>query len=174
MDTGTRRTLADAAYADRRRACERAAAMIGVGALRDATPSDLNRVTDALDRRRARHVVSENARTLAAAAAMERDDAPELGRLMNDSHASLRDDFEVSAPALDAIVEAALASPGCLGARMTGGGFAGCAVTLVDRDQADVFARSVGERYAFEGHRARLWMCAPAPGASVTQVDGKG
>ena len=108
MDTGTRRQLADAAYADRRRACERAAAMIGVGALRDATPSDLDRVTDEHDRRRARHVVSENARTLAAAAAMDRDDAPELGRLMSDSHASLRDDFEVSAPALDAIVEAAL------------------------------------------------------------------
>jgi galactokinase len=174
MDTGTRRTLADAAYADRRRACERAAAMIGVGALRDATAADLGRVTDELDHRRARHVVSENARTLAAASAMERDDAAELGRLMSDSHASLRDDFEVSAQALDAIVEAAMASPGCLGARMTGGGFAGCAVALVDCDQADVFARSVRERYAFEGHVAELWICAPAPGASVTQLGGEG
>ena len=131
MDTGTRRTLADAAYADRRRACERAAAMIGVVALRDATPSDLDRVTDEVDRRRARHVIYENARTLQAASAMEREDAFELGNLMTDSHASLRDDFEVSAPALDAIVDVALASPGCLGPRMTGGGFAGCAVALV-------------------------------------------
>jgi len=174
MDTGTRRQLAEAAYADRRRACERAAAMIGVGALRDATPSDLDRVTDEHDRRRARHVVSENARTLAAAAAMGRDDAPELGRLMSDSHVSLRDDFEVSAPALDAIVAAAMTSPGCLGARMTGGGFAGCAVALVDSDQADVFARSVRERYAYEGRHADVWMCAPAPGASVTQVGAEG
>ena len=148
--------------------------MIGVGALRDATVSDLDRVTDEHDRRRARHVVSENARTLAAAAAMDRDDAPELGRLMSDSHVSLRDDFEVSAPALDAIVEVALTSPGCFGARMTGGGFAGCAVALVDCDEADVFARSVRERYAFEGRHAEVWMCAPAPGASVTQVGGEG
>jgi galactokinase len=173
MDTGTRRTLADAAYADRRRACERAAAMIGVEALRDATLADLERVSGALDRRRARHVVSEIARTLAAAAAMEHDDAPALGRLMSDSHASLRDDFDVSAPALDAIVEAALASPGCLGARMTGGGFAGCAVALVARDRAEAFARSVRERYAFGSHRAEVWLCAPAAGASVTRAPGE-
>ena len=129
-------------------------------------------MTDELDRRRARHVVSENARTLRAAAAMERDDAAELGRLMTDSHVSLRDDFEVSAPALDAIVEAALASPGCLGARMTGGGFAGCAVALVDRDSADAFADSVRAGYGHDGHRAEVWLCAPAQGASVTLGEG--
>jgi galactokinase len=167
MDTGTRRTLADAAYADRRRSCERAAAMIGVSALRDATASDLDRVSDELDRRRARHVVSENARTLAAAAAMEHDDALELGRLMSLSHVSLRDDFEVSAPALDAIVEVATASPGCLGARMTGGGFAGCAVALVERGRAEEFERSVQDGYAHDGHRAQIWICAPTAGASV-------
>jgi galactokinase len=172
MDTGTRRTLADGAYGDRRRACERAAAMIGVGALRDATPSDLGRVTDELDRRRARHVVSENARTLQAASAMERDDAVELGRLMTDSHVSLRDDFEVSSPALDAIVEAALGSPGCLGARMTGGGFAGCAVALVGRDHAEAFADSVRAGYRHDGHRAEVWLCVPGQGASVTRGEG--
>jgi galactokinase len=172
MDTGTRRTLADAAYADRRQACERAAAMIGVGALRDATPSDLERITNELDRHRARHVVTENARTLEAAAAMERNDEAELGRLMTASHISLRDDFEVSATALDAIVEAALASPGCLGARMTGGGFAGCAVALVAGDQAEAFAGSVRDRYRQDGHRAEVWLCAPAAGASI--IDGEG
>jgi galactokinase len=172
MDTGTRRTLADAAYADRRQACERAAGMIGVGALRDATPSDLARVTDEIDRRRARHVVSENARTLRAAAAMERDDATELGRLMTESHVSLRDDFEVSAPALDAIVETALASPGCLGARMTGGGFAGCAVALVERDFANAFVDAVRAGYGHDGHVAEVWLCAPAQGASVTHGEG--
>jgi galactokinase len=172
MDTGTRRTLADAAYAERRQACERAATMIGVGALRDATPSDLERITDELDRRRARHVVTENIRTLEAAAAMERDDGVELGRLMTASHISLRDDFEVSAIALDAIVEVALASPGCLGARMTGGGFAGCGVALVAPDQAEAFAGSVRDRYRHHGHRAEVWLCAPSAGASV--IDGEG
>jgi len=172
MDTGTRRTLADAAYAERRQACERAAAMIGVGALRDATPSDLERITDELDRRRARHVVTENIRTLEAAAAMERDDGVELGRLMTASHISLRDDFEVAATAWDAIVEVALASPGCIGARMTGGGFAGCAVALVVPDQAEAFADSVRDRYRHHGHRAEVWLCAPSAGASV--IDGEG
>jgi galactokinase len=172
MDTGTRRTLADAAYAERRLACERAAAMIGVGALRDATPSDLERITDELDRRRARHVVTENIRTLEAAAAMERDDGIELGRLMTASHISLRDDFEVSATALDAIVEVALSSPGCIGARMTGGGFAGCAVALVAPDQAEAFAGSVRDRYRHDGHRAEVWLCAPSAGASVIDDEG--
>ena len=168
MDTGTRRTLADAAYADRRHACERAAATIGVRALRDATPPDLKRVIDEVDRRRARHVISENARTLAAVEAMERADASEVGRLMTESHVSLRDDFEVSAAALDAIVEAALISPGCFGARMTGGGFAGCAVALVERTQAAGFADSVRAHYRHGGCAAEIWVCAPAGGASVT------
>jgi len=170
MDTGTRRILADEAYGDRRRACERAAETIGVTALRDATVADLDRVADGVDRRRARHVVTEDARTLAAAGAMEAGDAAALGRLMTESHASLRDDFEVSAPALDSIVEVALASPGCLGARMTGGGFAGCAVALVAADQEESFARSVRDGYSFGGHRAEVWLCAPAAGASVSDA----
>ncbi len=168
MDTGTRRVLADAAYADRRQACERAAKAIGVDALRDASEDDLARVTDRVDRCRARHVVTENARTLAAGAAMERGDGRGVGRLMTESHLSLRDNLEVSAPALDSIVELALASPGCLGARMTGGGFAGCAVALVDTEQADAFADAIRAGYAFGGQRAAVWLCAPAPGASVS------
>ena len=167
MDTGTRRVLAEAAYGERRAACERAVAALGVSALRDATIEQLTVIADAVDRRRAHHIVSENERTLSAAAAMERGDVVELGRLMSESHVSLRDDFEVSAPALDHIVDVALESPGCLGARMTGGGFAGCAVALVRADQAEPFAKSVISRYRFDDHTAQVWICAPSAGASV-------
>jgi galactokinase len=167
MDTGTRRTLADAAYAERRASCERAAAAIGVGKLREATMVDLRRVPDEVDRRRALHVVTEDERTQAAAHAMATGHPDLVGRLMTDSHASLRDDFEVSAPALDTIVELALSSPGCFGARMTGGGFAGCAVALVEVAHAEEFAESVRAGYSFGGVRAEIWICSPAAGASV-------
>ena len=167
MDTKTRRVLADAAYDDRRLACERAAADIGVDALRDATLDDLDRVRDPLDRRRALHVISENRRTLDGAEALTAGDAIAFGRLMNESHASLRDDFEVSGPGLDSIVEAARASTGCVGARLTGGGFAGCAVALVRADDADRFTAELIDRYHFDGNTAEVWICEPAPGASV-------
>jgi galactokinase len=167
MDTGTRRVLADAAYGERRAACERAAAELGVPALRDATAEQVATITDAVDRRRAGHVVSEIRRTLDAAAAMRDGDLPRLGRLMNESHASLRDDYEVSGPGLDAIVQVAVESPGCYGARMTGGGFAGCAVALVETDVAGAFMRSVIDRYRYDGHTARVWICQPADGAAV-------
>ncbi|MDX2380253.1 MAG: galactokinase, partial [Acidimicrobiia bacterium] len=172
MDTGTRRVLAEAAYADRRAACERAARALGVDALRDATLDQLDGITDPTDRRRARHVIAENQRTLDAASAMRAGDAEQLGKLMNESHASLRDDFEVSGRALDAIVETARHAPGCLGARMTGGGFAGCAVALVDADVGDRFAAHVVEHYTFDDHVARVWICAPAAGASVIDPVG--
>ncbi len=168
MDTGTRRILAEGAYGDRQAECVRASVAIGVRSLRDATLDQVATIEDHLVRRRARHVVTENDRTLAAADAMDRGDERELGRLMSESHVSLRDDFEVSAPALDHIVEVALSSPGCLGARMTGGGFAGCAVALVRIDEAESFSRSVIERCRFDDHKAQVWICAPSAGASVT------
>jgi galactokinase len=167
LDTKTRRVLAEAAYGDRRASCERAVADLGVAALRDVTVEQLIRVVDPVDRRRARHVVTDNARTLEAVAALLRNDVVEFGRLMTESHVSLRDDFEVSAPALDIIVEIALDAPGCLGARMTGGGFAGCAVALVSSEHADAFGRVVTDNYRFEGHTASVWICAPSAGASV-------
>ncbi len=167
MDTGTRRVLAEAAYGDRRAACERAAAALGIPALRDASIEGVATIVDPVDRRRAHHVVSENQRTLDAVAAMHHGDVVALGRLMTESHVSLRDDFEVSGPGLDAIVDVALGAPGCLGARMTGGGFAGCAVALVRSHEAAAFERAVLDRYVFEGHRARVWICAPAAGACV-------
>jgi galactokinase len=170
MDTGTRRALADAAYDDRREACERAAAALDVSALRDADLSDVESIPDAIDRRRARHVVSENRRTLKAADAMRRGDIVELGLLMEASHVSLRDDYEVSGPGLDRIVEVAGLSPGCLAARMTGGGFAGGAVAIVRVDEADAFARAVVDGYRYEQCTAKVWMCDPAAGASVIRV----
>jgi len=98
---------------------------------------------------------------------MRSGDIISLGRLMSESHASLRDDYEVSGPGLDAIVDAANNSPGCLGARMTGGGFAGCAVALVRAEDAESFRSSVLGRYEFEDRQARVWSCAPAQGASI-------
>ncbi len=170
IDTGTRRVLADGAYADRRAACERAAGVLGIAALRDATPSDVARIADAVDRRRARHVVTENERVLAAVDAARRNDAAALGALMVDSHRSLRDDFEVSAPALDRVVDIAMATDGCLGARMTGGGFAGCAVALVHREAAEGFAASVTRATADRAPDGvaggTVWICEPAAGAS--------
>ena len=165
LDSGTRRRLAEAAYADRRAACERAAAAIGVTQLRDATLGQLAAISDPIDRRRAHHVVTENARTEAAAAAMRAGDAAALGRLMRASHLSLRDDYAVSGPGLDAIVAAADTAPGCLGARMTGGGFAGCAVALVEAARAEQFAAATLAAYGQPGH---VWICGPAGGASVS------
>lgn len=170
MDTGTRRQLVDSAYADRRETCKRAAQQLGVQALRDATLGDLDRLSPSfeLERRRARHVISENQRTLDAAEAMARNDAKTLGGLMNASHISLRDDYEVSGAALDQIVEIALKSAGCLGARMTGGGFAGCAVALVESAEARTFSARVASEYAATSDEvATIWLCEPGRGASI-------
>lgn len=171
MDTKTRRQLVDSAYADRRAACVRAASAIGVKSLRDARLDDLERLPTELgtERLRAHHVITENLRTLDAAQAMSDGDANTLGALMNSSHESLRDDYEVSGPALDQIVEIARDSPGCFGARLTGGGFAGCAVALVQAEQALEFRTRVAERYRNEnGMDAEIWLCEPAVGASVS------
>ena len=170
MDTGTRRVLAEAEYGDRRSACERAAAELGVAALRDATLDQAATIADPVDRRRAHHVITENERTLDAVEAMRRGDAAELGRLMNESHASLRDDYEVSGPGLDAIVDVARTASGCLGARMTGGGFAGCAVALVEAAHAEAFAGAVIDGYGFGGRAARVLVCAPSAGASIVEL----
>jgi galactokinase len=169
MDTKTRRVLAEAAYDDRRASCERAAAAMGVAALRDASLDDLARVADDTDRRRAHHIVTENDRVVAVMQHLRDGDVAAVGARMNESHVSLRDDFEVSGPGLDAIVEVAQAAPGCLGARMTGGGFAGCAVALVRADAAEAFAADVVDRYAYDGLTADVWICEPSPGASVSR-----
>jgi galactokinase len=171
LDTATRRGLVDSAYNDRRSQCEVAARAFGVAALRDVTvarfESESARLDD-LTRRRARHVVTENERTLRAAEAMRRDDAVTLGRLMNASHESLRDDFVVSSRELDVMVECGRAHPACLGIRMTGAGFGGCAVALIHEEQAEAFASAVAARYqSATGIAPVLYVCAAAEGAAV-------
>ena len=146
LDTATRRGLVDSAYNERRAQCEAAAAFFGVPALRDVDQVMFAARAAELDvetRRRARHVITENERTLAAAEAMRQGDASTLGSLMNESHVSMRDDFAISRAEMDTMVALAQAEPGCYGARMTGGGFGGAAVALVRAADAERFAASV-------------------------------
>ncbi|MBT8200779.1 MAG: galactokinase [Acidimicrobiia bacterium] len=140
LDTTTRRSLMGSEYAERRASCERVAHALGVQLLRDATLADINDAAlDVVDRARARHVIEENDRTVLAARALASREPIQVGQLMKESHTSMRNLFDISSPALNAIVEAADSAPGCYGARMTGGGFAGCAVALVDRSSLDDF-----------------------------------
>ncbi len=171
MDTMTRRELADSEYDLRRQACERAAAAIGVPALRDATADQLDAVTAPLDRRRAGHVIAENDRVLATVEAMEHGDLAAIGALMNESHRSLSEDYEVSSEALDQIAAIAREHDGTIGARMTGGGFGGAAVALVHDEHADAVATHVVERYEAEtGRRSDLWSVVPSEGASIVSI----
>lgn len=171
LDTGTRRGLVDSAYNERRAQCEAAARFFAVGALRDVDEETFAQRMCALDettRRRARHVISENARTQRAAEAMRRGDAPELGRLLDESHVSLRDDFSVSSEALDAMVECAQGHAGCHGARMTGAGFGGCAVALVDADQTESFVEDTAQAYRIRtGNDPSVYVCRAMQGAEI-------
>lgn len=171
LDTGTRRGLVDSAYNARRSQCEAAAGFFGVRALRDVTLAQLAEAKGRLDDltyRRGHHVISENDRVMAAAAAMAEDDPRALGELLDASHASLRDDFEVSSPALDAIVRHAQAHPACYGARMTGAGFGGCAVALVQEAKVDGFVTEVSAAYAAEtGLQPQVYVCQASDGARV-------
>lgn len=174
LDTATRRGLVESAYNERRRQCTIAAGVFGVPALRDVELPTFEAHSGALDpviARRARHVITENARTLAAADAMAQRDAVALGRLMDASHASLRDDYEVSTQALDTIVEIARAQPGCLGARMTGAGFGGCAVALVETAATDTFAARVTDTYSTRMQRVpHIYITGASAGASVVEL----
>jgi galactokinase len=171
LDTATRRGLVGTAYNERREQCEAAARFFGVKALRDVSIEQFEARASELDdvtRRRARHIVSENARTLHAAEVMKRGDAQQLGTLMNASHESLRDDFEVSSTALNQIVECARQQEGCYGARMTGAGFGGCAVALVAAEAAQPFAEAAAACYsAVSNLIPNIYICAATDGAAV-------
>jgi len=171
LDTSTRRGLVDSSYNERRESCEKAAHFFAVKALRDVTIEqfeDKASQLDAVTRRRARHVITENARTLEAAEAMKRGDAVTLGKLMDESHVSMRDDFEISGDALNAIVDAARREPACFGARMTGGGFAGCAVALVKADEAEHFSTAVAVTYQNStGLTPAIYVCKATNGAEI-------
>ena len=171
LDTATRRGLADSAYNERRAQCEAAAAFFGVPALRDVDMDSFESGSARLDpiaRRRARHVISENERTQAAAAAMRRGDAAELGRLMNTSHVSMRDDFEISREEMDVMVALAQSEPACYGARMTGGGFGGAAVALVRAADVEAFAAAVSDAYRrATGLEPQIYITTATDGAAI-------
>jgi galactokinase len=155
MDSGVRRALAHSAYAERRAACARAVSTLqasnpNVRALRDVDEPMLEAARATLDPmafRRASHVVAEIRRPAALARALAADDLAAAGELMNDSHASLRDLYEVSCAELDLLCDLARAHPACFGARLTGAGFGGCAIALVGREGAEDFKQSVGAAY---------------------------
>lgn len=171
MDTTTRRELVSSAYNERREQCEAAARFFNVTALRDVTVDQFEAGKDKLDpvvAKRARHVITENDRTLKAADAMRAGDAVTLGKLMDASHVSLRDDFEVTNDALNQIVTCAQEQKGCYGARMTGAGFGGCAVALVHADAVTNFTVEVARRYKeLSGLDARIYVSPASEGASV-------
>jgi galactokinase len=153
IDTRSGHRLVDGAYADRRAACEAAAAVLGVPALRDATLEQVEAAADALGDpglRRARHVVTENTRVLEAVALLRAGDLDRLGPLLAASHASLRDDYEVSSPELDTAVAAAV-DAGAVGARMTGAGFGGSAIALARAEEAGRVAERAAEAFAAAG-----------------------
>jgi len=167
VDTGTSHTHADGGYGDRRRECEEAAVRLGVPALRDVPDvAALAALDDDVLRRRARHIVTENARVLEIVRVLRgAADPRSIGPVLSEGHASLRDDFEISTPELDACVDAALAA-GAHGARMVGGGFGGSAVVLVDRDRAGAIAEAVRYRFAQAGYNApRTFDVVPSAGA---------
>ena len=171
LDTGTRRGLVDSQYNQRREQCEAAARHFGIPALRDMDSGGFQarqHELSAIIRQRARHVISENRRTLLAHDAMQAGDAAALGQLMIESHISLRDDFQVSSPALDAIVDCANADDSCYGARMTGAGFGGCAVALARADASQAFVKRVSAAYqAATGHQPTLYITGACAGAST-------
>lgn len=146
LDTRKSRTLAGSAYNERRAQCEAAAKFFGEASLREVSVAQVNAAEGKLDPllwRRARHVVTENDRVIRAMVAMNSGDAAKLGQLMNASHESLRKDYEVSCAELDEITALARAQNGCVGARMTGAGFGGCAVALVKGDLTKSFVSNV-------------------------------
>lgn len=173
LDTATRRGLVDSTYNELVGQCRTAAAQFGVPALRDVSIETFEAHSSQLDettRRRARHVITENERTLQAAEAMQRGDAVALGRLMDASHASLRDDYEVSSKELNVMVEIAREQPGCFGARMTGAGFGGCAVVLVEAESVPGFAKRVAEAYEQTTKiKPNIFICQAANGAELVK-----
>jgi galactokinase len=165
-DTRIERGLADTGYNDRRAACERAARKLGVEQLRDAREKDLERLSGE-GLKRARHIVSENARVLEAVGALRAQDCREVGRLMYASHASMRDDFEISTPELDAFVEFAKET-GASGARLTGAGFGGCAIALMRKEETDTLTREVLRTFAERGfEEPAFYEFVPVAGAGV-------
>ena len=165
-DTRVERELGDTGYNDRRQACNRAAEALGIKALRDASEEDLEKLSgDEL--KRARHVVTEQKRVMDSVRALKNGDYDEFGRLMYESHASLRDDYEVSVPELDTFVEASR-EKGAPGARLTGAGFGGCAIALVPTEKVDELVEVTRTQYEEQDFKEpAFYQFVPAAGAEV-------
>jgi len=169
LDTKTPHSHATGEYGDRRRTCEEAARILGVAALRDITldglDEALSRLPDDVMRRRVRHVVTEDARVLQAVEVADHGRLADLAPLLDASHTSMRDDFEITVPSVDLAVEAARAA-GAHGARMTGGGFGGCIIALVPQGTSDAVGRAVAAAFDEAGFGAPAWFVGvPSAGA---------
>ena len=168
VDTLVEHAHSSGGYRERRASCEKGAAAFGVPALRDLTVDDLPRAAEILDDvtfRRVRHIVTENQRVLDTVAALDADGPRAIGDLLIASHASMRDDFEISVPELDLAVDTALTA-GALGARMTGGGFGGAAIALIPADLVPAATDAVHAAFAASGFRApNVFTVTPSQGA---------
>ena len=176
-NTNVKHELTGGEYAKRRAQCEQASKVLGLASLRDADPEKLEETRGKMDEvvyRRARHVISEIERTVHAAEGVRASNWPTVGQLMYASHRSLRDDYEVSCPELDAVVEIAEAigsQGGVFGCRMTGGGFGGCTVALVSANKvAEVSSRVAAEYEKKTGIKPTLFVSRPAAGATVLKA----
>ena len=174
MNTNKKRGLADSAYNERKASCDEAYDILSkeydIKYLCDLNSEQLETSKDLLTDNevylRARHAISENERTLEASNVLRSGDLEKFGQLMNESHISLRDDYEVTGIELDLLAETAWKQPGCLGARVTGAGFGGCAIAIVENDQVDNFIDKVGEAYLQEiGYKADFYVAQAGDGA---------
>lgn len=175
LDTGKPRSLSESAYNERRAQCEAAAAEIGVPSLRHATLTDLDKVKDSLTRARAKHVVTENQRCLDFRQALAENDLTTIGRLMAESHNSLRDDYQVSCPELDHMAACAQNNPACVGARMTGAGFGGACVALVWDESLQKFLTETEQCYvkAVQKFKPSLTTTTAAQGARILNAQSQ-
>ncbi|WP_311746548.1 galactokinase [Proteus penneri] len=175
INTNKKRGLVDSEYNTRRQQCEEAARILNVAALRDATLDDLVAKKSLMSEvvyRRARHVITENDRTLDAAEALRHGDLSTLSKLMMQSHLSMRDDFEITVKEVDSLVEIVKSVIGdCGGVRMTGGGFGGCVVALVTPDLVDKVVDSVKAQYeAKTGLKETIYVCSASQGAGYSEA----
>jgi galactokinase len=168
-DTRVSHELTDGGYGSRRDDCEEAARLLGVPSLRQATLADVDALDDDRVRRRARHVVTEIDRVTATVDALARDDWAAVGELFARSHASMRDDFEISTPELDAAVAVAVEA-GAAAARMTGGGFGGSSVAIVPDERVEAVMRAIDAAFVLEGFRAPAHLrVEPSAGADLVR-----
>ena len=176
INSKVKHSLVDSAYNDRRNECETALKelqeVLAVQTLGDLTEEAFEKHKDAIKseirQKRARHAVYENQRTIRAVEALKENRIEEFGKLMNESHRSLRDDYEVSCKEIDILVDLAWETEGVIGSRITGGGFGGCTVSIVKNDAVDGFIKNIGEQYlAKVGHEAEFYVVDIGDGARV-------